>query len=123
MRSVFACLLLTALGLAAACSSGPGPSSAAPAPRAALPDCAETNGYPPCAYNGVEPYQGPEDFYPAYDYPYYPGTGVIVVPEPVPVPVPVPVPTPKPKPPKKPPPRHHRAPINPCHPQPGRPCP
>jgi outer membrane biosynthesis protein TonB len=122
MRSLFAPLLLAALGLALGCSSSPR-QPARPMPQSSLPDCDQTNGYPPCIYNGVTPYEGPQDYYPAYDYPYFPGTGVIVIPEPVPVPVPVPVPTPKPKPPKKPPPKHHRAPINPCHPRSGHPCP
>jgi len=120
MRSLLASLLLLALGLALGCSSS-APARRA-TPQSALPDCQDTNGYPPCVYRGVAPYEGPEDFYPAYDYPYFPGTGVIVIPEPVPVPVPAP--TPKPKPPKRPPPKrppHH--PIYPCHPVPGHPCP
>ena len=121
MRSLLASLLLLALGLALGCSSS-APARRA-TPQSALPDCQDTNGYPPCVYRGVAPYAGPEDFYPAYDYPYFPGTGVIVIPEPVPVPVPTPVP-PKPKPPKRPPPKrppHH--PIVPCHPVRGHPCP
>ena len=122
MRSLFAYLLLAALGLAAGCSSSAPSRPAHPAPRAALPSCAETNGYPPCEYDGVEPYEGPGDFYPAYDYPYFPGTGVVVVPEPVPVPVPVPTPKPPPKKPL-PPPKHHRPMPHPCHPAPGKPCP
>lgn len=122
MRSVSVTLLLAALSLAAGCGSGP--ARRAPAPRVTLPDCAVTNGYPPCVYSGVAPFQGFEGFYPAYNYPYFPGTGVVVIPEPVPVPVPVP--TPKPKPPKKPrpPPKHPHPPRPvPCHPLPGRPCP
>jgi len=117
MRSLLVLLLLSALALAAACSSAPRRDY--PGPQAALPDCEDTDGYPPCIYHGVAPYQGYEDFYPTYDYPYFPGTGVVVIPEPVPVP------TPKPKPPKKPPPppKHHRQSLHPCHPQPGRPCP
>ncbi|HEY3644912.1 MAG TPA: hypothetical protein VGM16_06185 [Gammaproteobacteria bacterium] len=132
MRGLIAPLLLAALGLALGCSSAPSHPAGA-APQATLPDCEDTNGYPPCIYRGDTPsdsegpYEGGGDFYPDYGYPYYPGTGVIIVPEPVPVPVPVPTPRPRPhpKPPKKPtpPPKHHRVPINPCHPQPGRPCP
>lgn len=121
MRGAMCSLLLAALGLALGCSSSPH-RPARPGPQASLPDCEDTNGYPPCVYRGVAPYPEPQDYYPAYDYPYFPGTGVIVIPEPVPVPVPVPTP-PKPKPPKKPPPKHRRPPINPCHARLGHPCP
>jgi hypothetical protein len=128
MRSIALPLLLATLGLALGCSSSPRQPERVAPPQSSLPDCEQTNGYPPCIYRGDVPDDGPYDsgggYYPAYDYPYYPGTGVIVVP--VPVPVPVPTPTPKPKPPKHPTPpsKHHRRPIvNPCHPQPGRPCP
>jgi hypothetical protein len=109
--------------LAAACSSGPAPYEGDAPQRSTLPDCEETNGYPPCAYTGDAP-QAAGDYYPDYGGAYYPGTGVILVPQPVPVPVPVPTPVQKP-PPKKPapPPKHHRPVINTCHPQPGRPCP
>lgn len=127
-----ASLVLAALGLAVGCSSGPGPSHAAAAPRETLPDCEVTNGYPPCAYNGGPVANGGPydevggDYYPAYGDPYYPGTGVVVVPEPVLVPVPAAPPPPVHRPPpikKPPPPRHRRPIVNPCHPAPGRPCP
>lgn len=122
MRSLFASFIVLALGLALGCSSS-GPTRPG-TPQSALPDCEDTNGYPPCIYRGVapfeEPYEGGGDFYPAYDYPYFPGTGVIVIPEPVPVPTPVP----KPKPPKHPPPpKHPRIPGDRCHPTPRHPCP
>jgi len=116
--SMLACL--ASLVLVAACSSTPSRPAYAQ-PQSSLPSCEETYGYPPCIYNGVSPYRGYEDFYPAYDYPFFPSTGVIVIPEPVPVPVP----TPKPRPPRRPPPPrqpHPRQPP-PCHPSPEHPCP
>jgi hypothetical protein len=133
MRSIFVYLSLTGLSLIVACSSpGPArPQTQAQAHVAALPDCETTNGYPPCAYyDGPAAYEGGGydgggDYYSAYDSPYYPGTGVVVVPEPVLVPTPPnPAPRPPPKHPKPPPPKHFRRGIpNPCHPAPGQRCP
>jgi len=113
--------LLTAccgLALAAAgCASGPGDAE----PADTMHGCTDDMGYPSCA--------PPADMQPQYyqEYPdfedyYYPGSGVVIVPQPVPVPVPgkPPVkPAPKPKPIR--PPRAPR-PV-PCHPVPGHPCP
>lgn len=83
--------------------------------------CTDDMGYPSCA--------PPADMQPQYyqEYPdfedyYYPGSGVVIVPQPVPVPVPG-------KPPVKPAPKPHpikppRAPRPvPCHPVPGHVCP
>ena len=124
MRGILVPLILAGLGLAAGCSSNPSQEHARRPMRPALPDCAVTGGYPPCVFEGGTPYLGPDDFYPAYDYPFFPGSGVVVVPEPVPVPVP---PTKPPKRPVKPPIKPHRHPHEPrpvpCHPEPGHPCP
>jgi hypothetical protein len=107
--------------LLAACASHP-PGPAAPA---TMHGCAvDMPQYPPCE---PAPQIVPDPYYPAYGYPYYPGTGVIIVPEPFPVPVTQPPspPVPPVKPPKPPkPPKHPRLPRpKPCHPRPGTVCP
>lgn len=69
-------------------------------------------------YCDEAPYQESDDYYPDYGGgAYYPGTGVVIVPEPVPVPTPAPRPR-QPTPPKHRPPRERT-----CHPTQGHPCP
>jgi hypothetical protein len=115
---LFILTCLVALGVASGCSSYP-PGYG---DESALPDCEETNGYPPCVYDGDAPndgtYQG-GDYYPDYGGSYYPGTGVVIVPEPVPVPAPVPTPRPR----RPPPPKHHAPPPRDCHSTPKHRCP
>lgn len=122
MRVPFTLTLGGLAVLLAACASNPDTASAPPINHGcavAMP------GYPPCE---PVPQIVPDPYYPAYGYPYYPGTGVIIVPEPFPVPVtqppPPPVPPVKPPRPPKPPPKppHHLRPKA-CHPRPGTVCP
>lgn len=122
MSALFAPLLAAGCGLAllaAGCVSGPNDAY----PAEAMHGCTDDMGYPACA--------PPADMQPQYyqEYPdfedyYYPGSGVVIVPQPVPVPVPVPVkPQPKPRP-KPTPILRPRVPRPiPCHPTPGHPCP
>jgi hypothetical protein len=122
MRLSFALTLAGLAALVAACASDPGTGSTPPPINRG---CAvDMPAYPPCE---PVPMLVPDPYYPAYGYPYYPGTGVIIVPEPFPVPVTPPPrpPVPPVKPPKPPkPPKHVRPPRpKPCHPKPGTVCP
>ncbi|HEX4300858.1 MAG TPA: hypothetical protein VH327_08305 [Gammaproteobacteria bacterium] len=117
--SILTCL--AGLVLTAGCSSGPPGYEGDVPPGTTLADCEETNGYPPCIYSGDAPGES-YDYYPDYGGSYYPGTGVVIVPEPVPVPVPAP-PAHRPPPRRPPPPKHHEPPPRDCHPYQGHPCP
>ncbi|HEX7966211.1 MAG TPA: hypothetical protein VF651_10905 [Gammaproteobacteria bacterium] len=113
-------LCLLGLGLAAGCASNP-PDPRVPA--STMHGCVvEMPEYPPCE---PSPLIVPQPYYPTYVGPWYPGTGVVLVPYPYPVPVPVPAtPPPRPRPPPPPPPRQPRHPRPvPCKPAPNRPCP
>jgi len=105
----------------AACSSNPSQPARAPS---TLHGCAvDMPQYPPCE---PSPQLVPDPYYPGYEYPYYPGTGVVLVPQPVPVPVapPPPAKPPEPVPAPHPPPKHRRQPRpKPCKPEPGKQCP
>jgi hypothetical protein len=115
--SILTCL--AGLLLVTACSSEPVYDEGYGPVSAPAQDCDPAmSGYPGCDEG---PYQESDDYYPDYGGAYYPGTGVVVVPELVPGPVPVPVPQPRPR--QLPPPKHRHPPERVCHPQPGRPCP
>jgi|GEM_PF-3943520 len=117
--SILACLF--GLLLVTACSSAPPYDEGYGPQMAPVQGCDPAmSGYPGCEEG---PYQEEYDYYPDYGGPYYPGTGVVIIPEPVPVPVPVPVPAPRPRPHQPPPPKHHAPRERSCHPTPGRPCP
>ena len=108
-----ACVSLTLL--VTGCAS---PGYAEPADT--MHGCTDDMGYPACAPPpDMQPMYYPE--YPDFEDYYYPGSGVVIVPEPVPIPVPAGPPRPRPPPPTSRPPRPPR-PI-PCHPVPGHPCP
>lgn len=105
--------------LAAGCASGPGYAE----PADTMHGCTDDMGYPSCAPPAdMQPQYYPE--YPDFEDYYYPGSGVVIVPEPVPVPVPVrnsPPPRPSPAPAR--PLRVPRPPRpEPCHAIPGHPC-
>jgi hypothetical protein len=114
---------LAALALAAGCSSDPAYDERGVVPAEPLPPGCDPamSGYPGC---DEVPYYDQYDYYPDYGGVYYPGTGVVIVPEPVPVPVPVPTRRPRPR---RPPPPHRphvrEPPPRVCHPVPGNPCP
>ena len=107
-------LLAACMGLmllASGCASGPGNAE----PADTMHGCSSDMGYPSCAPPpDMQPMYYPE--YPDFEDYYYPGSGVVIVPQPVPA-------KPQPKPPMKPgrPPRAPR-PV-PCHPVAGHPCP
>ena len=118
--TLFILTCLAGLTLMAACSSAPAydegdgyNGAGALSPQNCGP---AMSGYPSCD-EGL--YQQSDDYYPDYGGAYYPGTGVVIVPEPVPVPVPTPAPHPR----KPPPPKHHQPPERVCHPTQNHPCP